>query len=67
MTPDDQYSIDFAEIDTHQMATSETVIRAMSIIILTRDRDKDYELLSKFLEPQTEDEKRIIRECLQSK
>ena len=67
MTPDDQYSIDFAEIDTHQMATSEIVIKAMSIIILTGDKDKDYELLYKFLEPQTEDEKRIIRECLQSK
>ena len=65
MTPDDQYSIDFAEIDTHIPVSSETVIKAMSIIILTGD--KDYELLSRFLEPQTEDEKRIIRECLQSK
>ena len=64
MTPDDQYSIDFAEIDTHTPVSSDTVIKAMSIIILTGDRDKDYELLSKFLEPQTEDEKRIIRDCL---
>ena len=65
MTPDDQYSIDFAEIDTHIEVTSETVIKAMSIIILAGDKDKDYELLSKFLEPQTEDEKRIIRDCLE--
>jgi hypothetical protein len=64
MTPDDQYSIDFAEIDTHIMVTSEIVIKAMSIIILTGNKDKDYELLSKFLDPQTEDEKRIIREAL---
>jgi hypothetical protein len=67
MLPDDQYSIDFAEIDTHIPVSSETVIKAMSIIILTGAKDKDYELLCKFLEPQTEDEKRIIRECLQSK
>jgi hypothetical protein len=60
MTPDDQYSIDFAEIDTHIPVSSETVIKAMSIIILTGDKDKDYELLCRFLEPQTEDEKRII-------
>lgn len=65
MTPDDQYSIDFAEIDTHQTVSSDTVIKAMSIIILTGDKDKDYELLSKFLEPQTEDEKRIIRDTLE--
>ena len=62
MFPDDQYSIDFAEIDTHQPVSSETVIRAMSILGIT-----DYQLLVDFLEPQTEDEKRIIRECLQSK
>ena len=67
MTPDDQYSIDFAEIDTHIPVSSETVIKSMSIIILTGDKDKDYELLCRFLEPQTEDEKRIIVECLQSK
>jgi len=65
MTPDDQYSIDFAEIDTHIPVSSETVIKAMSIIILTGDKDKDYEALSKFLEPQTEDEKRIIRDTLE--
>jgi hypothetical protein len=64
MLPDDQYSIDFAEIDTHITVSSETVIKAMSIIILTGDKDKDYELLSKFLEPQTEDEKRIIRDTI---
>jgi xanthine/CO dehydrogenase XdhC/CoxF family maturation factor len=50
--------------DSHIPVSSEAVIKAMSIIILTGDKDKDYELLSKFLEPQTEDEKRIIRECL---
>jgi len=65
-TPDDQYSIDFAEIDTHTPVSSDTVIKAMSIIILTGDKDKDYELLSKFLEPQTEDEKRIIRDTLEN-
>lgn len=59
---DDQYSIDFAEIDTHQTVSSEIVIKAMSIIILTGD--KDYELLCRFLEPQTEDEKRIIRDTI---
>ena len=62
MTPDDQYSIDFAEIDTHTPVSSETVTKAMSILGIT-----DYQLLVDFLEPQTEDEKRIIRECLQSK
>ena len=65
MTPDDQYSIDFAEIDTHIPVSSEIVIKAMYIIILTGDKDKDYELLCKFFEPQTEDEKRIIRDTLE--
>jgi hypothetical protein len=64
MTPDDQYSIDFAEIDTHIPVSSETVIKAMSIIILTGDKDKDYELLVKFLEPVLEHEYQIIREVL---
>jgi len=62
--PDDQYSIDFAEIDTHSPVTNESVIKAMSIIILTGDKDKDYELLCRFLEPQTEDEKRIIGDTI---
>ena len=65
MLPDDQYCIDYFEIDTHIPVSSETVIKAMSIIILTGDKDKDYELLCKFLEPQTEDEKRIIMDCLE--
>ena len=64
MLHDDQYSIDFAEIDTHIMVSSETVIKAMSIIILTGDKDKDYELLCKFLEPVLEHEYQIIREVL---
>jgi hypothetical protein len=64
MTPDDQYSIDFAEIDTHQTVSSETVIKAMSIIILTGDKDKDYEMLVNFLEPVLEHEYQIIREVL---
>ena len=59
MTPDDQYSIDFAEIDTHITVSSETVIKAMSILGIT-----DYQLLVDFLEPQTEDEKRIIRDTI---
>ena len=64
MTPDDQYSIDFAEIDTHQMATSETVIKAMSIIILTGDKESNYKMLVDFLEPVLEHEYQIIREVL---
>ena len=61
MLHDDQYSIDFAEIDTHIPVTSETVIKAMSILGIT-----DYQLLVDFLEPQTEDEKRIIRDTLEN-
>lgn len=64
MTTDDQYSIDFAEIDTHIMVTSEIVIKAMSIIILTGNKDKDYEMLVNFLEPVLEHEYQIIREVL---
>jgi hypothetical protein len=52
-------------VDSHVPVSSETVIKAMSIIILTGDKDKDYELLCRFLEPQTEDEKRIIRDTLE--
>ena len=63
MTPDDQMELEL-DVDSHLPITSDTVIKAMSIIILTGDKDKDYELLSKFLEPQTEDEKRIIIACL---
>jgi hypothetical protein len=59
MLPDDQYSIDFAEIDTHQTVSSETVIKAMSTLGIT-----DYQLLVDFLEPKTEDEKRIIRDTI---
>jgi len=65
MTPDDQMMFDLPPDDSHIPVSSETVIKAMSIIILTGDKDKDYELLSKFLEPQTEDEKRIIRDTLE--
>jgi hypothetical protein len=64
MLPDDQYNIDFAEIDTHIPVSSETVIKAMSIIILTGDKDKDYEMLVNFLEPVLEHEYQIIREVL---
>jgi xanthine/CO dehydrogenase XdhC/CoxF family maturation factor len=62
---DDQMEFEL-EVDSHIPVSSETVIKAMSIIILTGDKDKDYELLSKFLEPQTEDEKRIIRDTLEN-
>lgn len=60
---DDQMMLDL-DVDSHIPVSSETVIKAMSIVILTGDKDKDYELLSKFLEPQTEDEKRIIRDTI---
>ena len=72
MTPDDQYSIDEIDEDDdqlelpfHELVTQERVKQAMS---LSWDdhftRDGNYDILVKLLEPQTEDEKRIIRECL---
>ena len=76
MTPDDQYSIDFAEIDEdddqlelplHELVTPERVKQAM---LLSWDdhftRDGNYDILVKLLEPQTEDEKRIIRDTLEN-
>ena len=63
MTPDDQMELEL-DVDSHIPVSSETVIKAMSIIILTGDKDKDYELLVKFLDPQTDDEKRIIRDTI---
>lgn len=63
MTSDDQMEFELS-VDSHIEVTSETVIKAMSIIILTGDKDKDYELLCKFLEPVLEYEYQIIREVI---
>ena len=47
------------EIDTHNPVTQDEVTRAMAIIVRC-----DYESLCRFLEPQTEEERKIIIDCL---
>jgi len=61
---DDQYAIDYFEIDTHIPVTSETVSAAINLLFLTGKRERDYDMLVNFLEPQTEDEKQVIHEGL---
>ena len=62
---DDQYAIDYSEIDTHAPVTPKTVSAAINLLFLTGKRERDYEMLVNFLEPKTEDEKRIIRDAIE--
>jgi len=51
MTPDDQYSIDFAEIDTHEPVTEENVMRILHILNVPPIYQPAYEQCVTFLEP----------------
>jgi hypothetical protein len=46
-------------IDTHEPVTPDKVIVAIEVLLLD-----DYESLCRFLEPQTEEERKIIIDCL---
>jgi hypothetical protein len=47
------------KIDTHEPVTPEKVIMAIEVLLFD-----DYESLCRFLEPQTEEERQIINDCL---
>lgn len=61
---DDQMMFDL-DVDSHIPVTSEIVSAVTNLLFLTGKRDLDYEMLVNFLEPQTEDEKQVIREGLE--
>jgi hypothetical protein len=58
MTPDDQMTLDI-QVDSHVPVTPDKVIMAIELLLFD-----DYESLCRFLEPQTEEERKIIIDCL---
>lgn len=61
---DDQMAFEFEPDDYHEPVTPDAVRRILSIIVLSKRQEDNFDMCCKFLEP-TEDEKQVIREGLE--